>query len=105
MRLPRQPKVAVWIERKYYDALKALSPNDSDLPDTYDEWFKLATEQIAKLEASSITVNKVVINPQEFAAWCKASGVETNNATLGGFAIALHHKKNRRAVPGTGRRA
>jgi hypothetical protein len=94
MRPRRQPQVAIWIERHNYPALKALSPNEPDWPDTYDEWLKLATEQIAKAEALGVVVNKAVIDPQEFAAWCVSSGLNPNNVTLGGYAVVLNRKKN-----------
>ena len=41
----------------------------------------LATEQVASMEANGIVVQKVIIIPQEFAAWCKASGLQPNGAT------------------------
>lgn len=99
---PHQPRIAVWINRDDYDAFKGLSPNDPDLPDAYDDWLKIATEQAAKLEASSIPVEKVIINPQQFAAYCRASGIDTNNVTRGGFAIVAYRcQKEGRAIPGT----
>jgi len=95
MRLPRQPQFAIWIERNDYDSIKALSPEEPDWPDTYDEWLQRATEQIAKTESRGVVVDKMVINPQEFAAYCKASGIEPNNVTLGAFAIVLARRQKK----------
>jgi hypothetical protein len=94
MRLPRQPQPAIWIQREDYDAFKRLSLNDPDLPHTYDEWLKVATEQIAKSEAGGLVVDRIVVDPQQFAAFCKAGGIETNYTTLRGYVIALNRKKN-----------
>lgn len=94
MPLPRQPQPAIWIRREDYDAFKRLSPNDPNFPDTYDEWLKDASEQIAKSEARGLVVDRIVVDPQQFAAFCKAGGIETNYATLGGYVIALNRKKN-----------
>src|SRR5438552_17269405 len=80
MRQSSRPQPAIWIRREDYDAFKRLSPNDPDFPDTYDEWFKDATEQIAKSESRGLVVDRIVVDPQQFAAFCKAGGIETNYA-------------------------
>jgi hypothetical protein len=81
------PRIFAWFSREDYDAIKGLSPNDPDLPDTFDEWLELATQQVANLEANGVAVKKVVINSQEFSAYCRACGVDPNGALRGAFAV------------------
>jgi hypothetical protein len=98
MRLPPPPQPAIWIERHNYEAIKSLCVDDANLPNTYDEWLKIATEQITKVETQGIPVYKMAINPQEFSAYCRASGINTNYTTLGAFAVVLYSKKQRRTI-------
>ena len=91
---PRR-EIAVWIKREDYDAFKSLCANDPDLPDTFDEWLQRATEHAAKTEARGDTIDKVIVDPQEFAKWCLAAGVDRNNVTLSGFAVAIARRQKK----------
>ncbi len=84
--------IAPWFEREDYDSFKALVPDDPDFPDTFDEWLKLASEQAAKYEARG-GFEKVIVNPQEFAVWCRASGLDANSTTLGAFAVSKAYRQ------------
>jgi hypothetical protein len=55
-----------------------LSPTEYNLPDTFDEWNEIATKQAAQMEANGMIVEKVIINPQEFALWCEARNVKAD---------------------------
>jgi hypothetical protein len=93
-RRPRR-EIAVWIRREDYDAFKTLCPNDPDLPDTFDEWLQRATENVTKSAVRGDTVNKVIVDPREFAKWCAAAGVDRNNVTLGGFAVTVARREGK----------
>ena len=81
-----------WFERENYDAIKRLITDES-MPNSFEQWLEAATKQISELTAAGIGVEKVVINPKEFAAWCRASGVDHNFATLGAFTVAIARKQ------------
>ena len=72
-----------------YKALKRLMPDDPDLPDTYDEWFNLASEQAAKAAKGGRTMEKITVNPDEFAVYCDRAGLDRNYWTLGAYAVAV----------------
>ena len=92
--MPRQRKqIAVWIERKDYDAFKAICHDDLNFPNTFDELPQRAMEQITKAEARGDIVNKVIMDPQEFAAFCRAGRIDTNSTTLDAYAGALTRKR------------
>jgi hypothetical protein len=82
------PRIAAWFRPDDYDAIKRLSPNDPDLPDTFDEWLQAATKQIADLELNGIAVQKVVVNSKELSAWCRGSGVNPDSVGHSAFAVA-----------------
>jgi hypothetical protein len=80
-------RIGAWFRREDYDAFKKLSPDEYNLPDTFDEWEEIANKQVAEIDATGGLVEKVIVNPQEFALWCKASGVEPNGPSRAAFAI------------------
>lgn len=78
-----------WFTRDEYDALRRLLPNVDNLPNTFDEWSEATAKQIAELESHGIIAEKAIIHPQEFAAWCRASGLDCSLATLGAFTVVV----------------
>ena len=79
--------VGAWFRREDYPAIKALSPTEYNLPDTFDEWNEIATSQVAEMESNGMLVEKVIINPQEFALWCKTRNVKPDGPSRARFAI------------------
>jgi hypothetical protein len=83
-----------WIAPKDYEAFKRLMPDDPDFPNTYDEWLKLANKEIAEIQAAGHFIERVEVYPNEFAAYCHASGIDGNSALLHAFSVAKARKKN-----------
>lgn len=82
-------RVAVWIKREDYPAFAELMPSDPEFPHTFDEWDKMTSEVVAKLEAQGTSIKKIVVDPKEFAHYCKQSGLAASSHVLGAFAVAL----------------
>ncbi len=98
------PRIMGWLRREDYEAFKLLSPDDSDLPDTFDEWLKLASQEIKYLKANNIIVKEVTIDPEEFAAYCRASGVDPNSHTRAAFTVAEERFQREGRTPSWRRR-
>jgi hypothetical protein len=81
--------VSPWFSRENYNAIKAMVGPDTDLPDTFDAWLQRETERMARAEAKGLVAKKAVVDPDKFAAWCRASGVDANDFTLGAFATSI----------------
>jgi len=96
---PKSPRIMGWLRRDDYQTFKRLSPDDPDLPDTYDEWLKLASEQINNLKANGIVVKKVTIDPEEFAVYCRASGINPNTHTRAAFTVATERFQREGRTP------
>jgi hypothetical protein len=67
--------VVIWFkDEAAYLRFQNLCP---DMASSYDQWFKLATQQIRELERTiGMVMVKVVVNEadaEEFAAWCKVN--------------------------------
>lgn len=87
------PSYYPWIHRKDYQSFRRMCADDLDFPETYKAWLQLAEKHIGQTEARGALVHKVEVYPQEFAAWCRTSGIETNGATLNAFAIGKGYKR------------
>ncbi len=85
--MPRST-IVPWFTPQNYDVIKRAIKIDANLPDTYDKWFNLQTKRIAEIEARGTIVYKVVIDPNEFARYCRASGHQQNGAMLRAYAAA-----------------
>ena len=71
-----------------YDAIHEVVGNHADYPDTYDEWLKLATKQVADIKLRGTVVNKMIVNSYEFAWFCDRKQLDRDFATLGAFIVA-----------------
>ena len=91
--MQRIKQVGAWFRREDYPAIKALSPDDENLPDTFDEWLEIADKQVKAQEALGGAVEKVIVVPAEFAEWCKASGLQPTGVTRAAFAVAKYSKQ------------
>ena len=69
-------RIKPWISEHDFETFRQSAVDNLDLADTYDEWLKLAAEEEAQYRAVGIALDKVVVHPDEFAAYCLASGLE-----------------------------
>ena len=76
-----------WFERDDYERVRRLIPNDRHIPDSFDEWEQSAIKQIAQLEARGISIRKIMVDPQEYNAYCEVRGMSPSIATLGTFVM------------------
>lgn len=81
-------RIAPWFRREDYDAFRRLIPDDPDMPDTFDEWLKVATEQVAKSGAHG-GIKQVILDPDKYARWRRAAGLDANYETIRAFAVAV----------------
>ena len=77
-----------WFLPRDYDNIRRAAVDNFNLPQTYDEWFDIATREVANLQARGAVVDRVIVDSKEFARYCVAIGQEQNVATLGAFVIA-----------------
>ena len=67
-----------WYKRENYTRNKSMFEDGNKLHDTYDEWLKAAEIGRKSLESKGAKVVCVDIDPDEFSAWCKKSGMKLN---------------------------
>ena len=81
------PRIAVIISPDEYDSFAKLVGHDPEFPKTYDGWLERATKENEQCRTRGEIPNEVTIHPQEFADWCKASGLDPAFSHLGAFAV------------------
>ena len=69
----KEPELQVisWYERNDWTQLKTMLTDADLLPESYDDWLRLAESAINELENQNIIVVKVTIDTVLFPAWCK----------------------------------
>jgi hypothetical protein len=74
-------KIGPAIREEDYEAFRPLSP---DLPDTFGEWAGRTAEIDRRLKAQDVAVDRIIIEPREFAQWTssKKLGREPKILTL-----------------------
>lgn len=82
-----------WYREADYARLRAMFEDGDVLHDTWEEWLKTANDTVAVLERDEAIVERVIIEPDEFLAWCTARGMPLNAKTRGTFAGEFVYRK------------
>jgi hypothetical protein len=61
----------VWYRKEDYESCRAMFPDGSNLPDTYDEWLVMAQSHYDRVTARGMKVVKAYIDPDTFPEWCR----------------------------------
>jgi hypothetical protein len=66
--------VAAWYRRQDYERIRKIMDDGDKLPRTFEEWENKAKSRIATAKALGITITPVILDPDEFLAFCKREG-------------------------------
>ena len=75
-----------WYRPEQWDYLREVAFDPEALPDTYEEWLALATQQFRDMQAMGFTVRKVEVDVGDLLKWCMERGVPVNGESRSGFA-------------------
>ena len=78
-----------WFRQEDFESIQRLVIDIPEFALTFEQWERISRQRLAECEARGDVAVKVAINPKEFAAWCRAGGVDYNFATFGAFTIAI----------------
>jgi hypothetical protein len=67
-----------WYRREDYDRLLTVFSDADKLAGTYDDWLAQATAFEERESKRGVRFIRVVIDPDEFPAWCKSQGLDVN---------------------------
>jgi hypothetical protein len=65
-----------WYRREDYDLLMSMFLDRENLDDTFDEWLSQALQVSDKLTREGLVVEKAIVDPNTFPAWCGSNGLE-----------------------------
>ncbi len=87
--------IAWYRNAEEYDELKAAFPDGDLLPDTFEEWLKLAQMSFDTLAVGGIVVVRAYIDPETFPEWCRDRGLEMDTAARMEFGnqCAFEHQR------------
>ena len=78
---------APWYRREDYDRIREIMDDGAKLPSTFDEWESRAKSQMAQAEASGIHIKPIIVNPDDFMAFCREKGIPRGSKERGLFAV------------------
>ena len=65
------PDVAAWYRSEDYSRIRAIMDDGHEMPASFAEWEKLANNTIAQEKVQGIHIKPVILDPDEFLAFCK----------------------------------
>lgn len=81
-----------WYAPATYVRAIALMEDRAEFPSAFEAWRREAELRLRRLESEGIVVYRVIIDPEEFAAWCRRQDVVPNATARERFAeIAARH--------------
>lgn len=87
--MPKTYVAVAWLRKEDRPRWQAI---DSQLP-TYDQWLSKIETAIKEVEKRGHVTEKVIVNPDDFVAWCAANGREVERNARSQFASELLMKK------------
>jgi hypothetical protein len=88
------PHVAPWYRREDYVGVREIMDDGNGLPPTFDEWERAAKDQLAGLAARGVEITPVILEPDEFLAYCEREKLpRRGNRERGMFAIAREYAR------------
>jgi hypothetical protein len=67
-----------WYRREDYERIRRMMNDANNFPETFDEWLYLAEKQFAQAVARGFVLEKVIIDPDRFDAFCRMAKIKPN---------------------------
>lgn len=65
-----------WYRREHYDELRRIFADGRQLPETFDQWLRAATEGLIRIEQMGGIPVKAPLDLFDFPKWCAARHLE-----------------------------
>jgi len=76
-----------WWREQDYERVRAMMNADDHFPERFEEWVEIAERQSAEFIAEGVAVERVVVNLDEFIAFCRLAGVEPDRKAAVAYAV------------------
>ncbi|WEK50338.1 MAG: hypothetical protein P0Y66_22295 [Candidatus Kaistia colombiensis] len=93
--------VVAWFRRDNFEAVRQMMDDRDEIPATFDAWEKKIEHRLAKEVPVGTIVDKIVIEPSEFAAFLdKDGGGKVDGKTRSRFAAHVARERHNRKEGG-----
>lgn len=75
-----------WYRQEDFETLKSQFVDGKNLHKTWEDWRNACVTHVAKLERDGLIIERVIIDPIEFMAWCNDNAIAQNSSARGRFA-------------------
>ncbi len=82
-----------WYSRQDYRRALEIMEDADQLPRTFDQWLKRAEATERQIKRAGHVVVRAMIKPEEFAAWCRAKGLNTDAKARTEWASEFAHQQ------------
>ena len=69
-----------WYSREDYPRIRAMMTDRHNLASTYEAWLASAENNEIVGQQAGLRIERIMIEPGAFAAWCEERGLEPNSA-------------------------
>jgi uncharacterized protein YecA (UPF0149 family) len=84
----------VWYKPEQWKRLKEISEDREDTEETFDEWQVNAKKGIKLMQSQGIIPEKVLVDVEEFLAWCSGKGLFPNGESRSEYAAWLMKERS-----------
>jgi hypothetical protein len=78
-----------WCRREDYERVRRMMRDPHNFPASFDEWLDLAEQQFAQFAAQGFLIEKVILDPDHFAAFCAATKIEPDQQARMRYAVSM----------------
>jgi hypothetical protein len=64
-----------WYRADQWKRLREVSSDPERLEKTWYEWYQVAEQNLQELTASGLALERVAVDVEDLARWCKAQGI------------------------------
>lgn len=93
--MQKRRDVAAWYRREDYQRIREIMDDGDKLPATFDEWEIRAKRQMADAARMGFTLESVILDPDEFIAYCRTKNLPRGSQARAEFAITRRLAKDK----------
>jgi hypothetical protein len=86
-RLETMAHFAAWYVAEDYDDIRKIMDDGEKLPPTFAQWEKTTRSRIAEAAKLGLTINPIILNSQEFVAFCQEKKIPRGSKERELFAV------------------
>jgi len=82
------PHFAAWFRREDYQRIRQIMDDADKFPTDFDAWEERAKGQVEEATRQGLTITPVILDPDEFLAYCEEKKIPPGSMARSTFAIS-----------------